>query len=310
MNLDMLDYAIRRLIIGVFIVLCVTILLFSIMQLMPGDPIKLISNPRVPPERIAMLRQRWGLDKPAYIQYFYWLKNILRGDFGNSIRSGQEVAVLIKTRLPYTLMLAIWAMALEYIIAVPLGLLAAIKKDTALDRSLIITNIILWSMPSFWLGVILIIIFGVFLKMLPISGYSDYRSLILPVVTMFLPDVAMSFGLIRSEVIEAINQRFVLTAYAKGLDKKRVMIFHVLRNSLIPITVLFFLSLPWLIGGSVIIENIFGWPGMGRLLWTAISAQDFPIVQGVVLIITMMAVVSNIIGDIFSAMLDPRIRLE
>lgn len=306
---DMLNYSIKRLILGVFVVFAVSVLIFAIMQLMPGDPIQLISNPRVSPQRVEELRQLWGLDKPAYIQYFYWLARVFKGDLGTSISTGQQVTTLIKARLPYTLLLTGSSLILQYIIAVPLGLITAARKNSHMDSILVVITIIFWSMPPFWLGILFMLVFGIWLKVLPISGYSGFKSLILPLMTMTLPALASNFRLTRSEVLEVLREKYVLTAYAKGLKQKRVLYLHVLRNALIPVTVMFFLSLPWLIGGSVVLESVFAWPGMGNLLWKSISSQDYPVVQGIILIIAMLTVISNILGDIISAMLDPRIRL-
>ena len=306
----LVEYTVKRLISGLFIVLAVTIILFAIMHLMPGDPIKLISDPRVPPERIEELRRLWGLDKPLHIQYFYWLLRVLHGDFGTSIVFKQPVAELIKARLPYTLLLTGSSLILEYIIAVPLGLIAAIKWNTKIDRFVVVTSIILWSIPTFWLGILLMMLFGIWLGVLPLSGYSGLRSLILPLLALTLPSLAGILRLTRSEVLEVLRENYVLTAYAKGLPKPKVLIRHILRNALIPVTVMFFLYLPWLIGGSVIIESVFAWPGMGRLLWKSIVTQDYPVVQGIILIIAILTVVSNTIGDIVGAILDPRVRIE
>jgi len=305
---DLLEYAAKKLILGVFIVLTVTIILFGIMQAMPGDPVELIAGERVSPERIAEIRAQWGLDKPIYIQYFYWLSRILRGDFGTSIVTKLPVSELIKARLPYTLLLTGSALAFEYIIAVPLGLLAALRWNTKVDRLLVVISTILWSMPNFWLGVILMIIFGIKLNILPLSGYSGLKSLVLPLLALSLPSLAGILRLTRSEVLEVLREDYVLTAYAKGLPNHKVLVKHILRNALIPVTVMFFLYLPWLIGGSVIIETVFAWPGMGRLLWKSIVVQDYPVVQAVIFIIAVLTVVSNTVGDIVSAILDPRIR--
>lgn len=307
---DMLEYTVKRLIMGIFVVLAVTALLFGIMQLMPGDPIQLITNPRVSPKKIAELQRQWGLDKPVYVQYFYWLLHVFRGDFGTSIATGQKVITLIQARLPYTLLLAGSSLILQYIIAIPLGLLAAYRENSRFDNLVVVSTIILWSIPTFWLGILLILLFSIKLKILPVSGYSGFNSVILPIMTATLPYLASTLRLTRSEVLEVLREKYVITAYAKGLNTKKVLIFHVLRNALIPVTVMFFLSLPWLIGGSVIIESIFAWPGMGRLLWKAISTQDFPVVQGIIFIIAILTVISNILGDIITAYLDPRIRLE
>lgn len=307
---DIVRFVVKRLIMGVAIVLFVSVLVFAIMQAMPGNPIDLMVDTRVSPERVAELEAQWGLDKPPIVQFFYWLGNILQGDFGMSVSMKQNVGDLIMQRLPYTLMLTGAALLIEYIIAIPLGLMAAVKKDKLTDKALTVGTIVLWSMPQFWLGVLLMFIFSITLGILPLSGYSGFTSLILPAFTLALPTLAQIFRLTRSEVLDVMRERYVMTARAKGIAGKKVLIKHVLRNALIPVTVMFFLSLPWLIGGAVVVENVFAWPGMGQMLWKAISKQDFMVVQGIIFVITILTVICNLIGDIISGILDPRIRLE
>lgn len=307
---DVAKYILKRLLTGVLVVLCVTIIIFGILQAMPGDPIDLMVDTRVSAEKVAELKARWGLDKPPVVQYFYWLSNICRGDFGTSISTKQEVLYLIQQRLPYTLMLTGAAMIIEYLLAIPLGLVAAVRRDGILDKFLTVVMVVLWSMPAFWLGVLLIRQFAVKNSFFPISGYSGLKSLVLPALTLALPSLAQIFRLTRSEVLDVMEEKHVETAYAKGISDKMVLVRHVLRNALIPVTVTFFLNLPWLIGGAVVVENVFGWPGMGQLLWKGISKQDFPIVQGIVFVIAVLTVICNLIGDIVSGILDPRIRIE
>ena len=266
---DIVRFVVKRLIMGVAIVLFVSVLVFAIMQAMPGNPIDLMVDTRVSPERVAELEAQWGLDKPPIVQFFYWLGNILQGDFGMSVSMKQNVGDLIMQRLPYTLMLTGAALLIEYIIAIPLGLMAAVKKDKLTDKALTVGTIVLWSMPQFWLGVLLMFIFSITLGVLPLSGYSGFTSLILPAFTLALPTLAQIFRLTRSEVLDVMRERYVMTARAKGIAGKKVLIKHVLRNALIPVTVMFFLSLPWLIGGAVVVENVFAWPGMGQMLWKA-----------------------------------------
>ena len=304
----MLEYIIRRLFIGVLVLLTVSILLFAIMHSMPGDPIQLIAGDRADPQKILELRIKFGLDKPLYIQYFKWLFNALRGDFGLSILASQPVSVLIMSRLKYTLMLSGIAVLLQYILAIPIALLAAFKKNSLLDKFTVYSTIILWSTPQFWLGILLILLFAVKIPIFPISGYSGPLSLVLPVATILLTNMASGIRITRSEIVDILNEKYVITAYAKGLKEKVILIKHVLRNALIPTTVMFFLSIPWIIGGSVIVEKIFAYPGMGYLLWTSITKQDYPVVQGIVLIIALLTVVSNTLGDVVVAYLDPRVR--
>ena len=302
-------YILKRLLIGVLVVLCVSLVIFGILQAMPGDPVELMTSPRVSQAKVAEIRARWGLDQPPVVQYFYWLGNVLTGNFGVSITTGQAVTYLIAQRLPYTLMLTGVAIVVEYAIAIPLGLFAAVHKDGPFDRAMNVIMVVLWSMPGFWLGVLHIMLFSIRLGALPISGYSGPVSMILPVLTLALPNLAQTFRLTRSEVLDVLDARYVKTATAKGLLRDKVLVRHVLRNALIPVTVTFFLSLPWLIGGAVVVENVFAWPGMGQLLWTGIQKQDFPIVQGIVFVISILTVICNLIGDVVSGLLDPRIRL-
>lgn len=302
-------YILNRVLIGVLVVLCVSVAIFAILQAMPGDPVDLMTSERVSAERVAQIKANWGLDQPPVVQYFYWLGNVLKGDFGTSITTGQDVSFLILERLPYTLLLTGVAIVLEYVVSIPLGLYAAVHKDGAFDRFMNVVMVVLWSMPAFWLGVLLIMLFSINLGLLPISGWSGPDSLVLPALSLALPNFAQIFRLTRSEVLDVMDARYVKTATAKGLLRDKVLVRHVLRNALIPVTVTFFLSLPWLIGGAVVVENVFAWPGMGRLLWTGISRQDFPIVQGIVFVISVLTVICNLIGDIVSGLLDPRIRL-
>jgi peptide/nickel transport system permease protein len=275
---------------------------------MPGDPIQLIAGDRADPQKILELRAKFGLDKPIYIQYFKWLFNALRGDFGLSILASQPVSELVMSRLKYTLMLSGIAVLLQYILAIPIALLAAFKKNSFFDKFTVYSTIVLWSTPQFWLGILLILLFAIKIPIFPISGYSGPLSLVLPVATILLTNMASGIRITRSEIVDILNEKYVVTAYAKGLHEKTILIKHVLRNALIPTTVMFFLSIPWIIGGSVIVEKIFAYPGMGYLLWTSITKQDYPVVQAIVLIITVLTVISNTLGDVLVAYLDPRVR--
>jgi peptide/nickel transport system permease protein len=306
----LLEYIIRRLFIGVLVLLTLSVLLFAIMHSMPGDPIQLIAGDRADPQKILELRAKFGLDKPVYVQYFKWLFNALRGDFGLSILASQPVSELIMSRLKYTLMLSGIAVLLQYILAIPIALLAAFKKNSFFDKFTVYSTIVLWSTPQFWLGILLILLFAIKIPIFPISGYNGPLSLVLPVATILLTNMASGVRITRSEIVDILNEKYVVTAYAKGLHEKTILIKHVLRNALIPTTVMFFLSIPWIIGGSVIVEKIFAYPGMGYLLWTSITKQDYPVVQGIVLIITLLTVLSNTLGDVLVAYLDPRVRKD
>lgn len=306
----MLRYAIRRLVAGILIIALSTVILFILLQVLPGgDPINLITNPMVTDEVKQELRVKWGLDQPAPVRFFIWGSNLVKGDLGVSILKGEPVIDLIGQRLPYTLMLMLPAMVLSYTISVPLGLLTAYKKGTFIDKGIVITSLILFSIPNFILGVFLMRLFSINLGWLPISGYSGPASLVLPIVVLVVIEVASILRLVRSEVLEVTTSRFVETAYAKGLSTWRVLFRHVLRNALIPVTIRIFLQLPGLITGAVIIEILFALPGMGSLVLSSVMGHDYPVVQGIFLIIAVLTTVCNILGELVSAALDPRIKL-
>ncbi|MDD6880638.1 MAG: ABC transporter permease [Firmicutes bacterium] len=304
------DFIIKRLALGVLLIFVVSFLTFCLMYMMPGDPIDIIVDRKVSPERKAELSHELGYDRPLVTQYVDWTNKILHGDFGNSVRYKSKVMDLMKARIPYSLKLCVWSMIWELVLAIPLGLLCAIKKDKFFDRFTVNFSLLLTAIPSFWLGALFIICFGVNLKILPISGYATSAHFILPIATTVLGGMGATLRVTRSEVLDVLNEKYVTTAFAKGLPKKTVMIKHVLRNALILITTLVFMSIPWLISGAVVIEKIFGLPGMGNLLLNSIIVQDMPVVQAVLLLITILTVICNLLSDIIMGILDPRIRLS
>lgn len=308
--MGLLSYTAKKLLIGIPVVLGVTIILFYIMYSLPGDPIKLIAGERVTPERVEELRRAWGLDQPPYVQYFYWLSHVVRGDLGMSIVTKQPVSYLLMQRLPYTLALMLISTLISYIIGVFIGLVNALMKGKFIDGLLSVTAIVSYSIPGFWLGLMLMLVFGYYLRLLPISGYEGPHSLLLPALSLALPSSAAVMRLMRAEMIEVLNEDYVRTAWAKGLPRRRVLVVHTLRNAVLPVVVMLFLDIPWLIGGAVVIETLFALPGMGRLLYLSIIRQDYAVVQGIVLIITILTVVFNTLGDLVVAALDPRVRVE
>ncbi len=309
--MGLLTYVLKKFLIGIPVIFGVTIILFYIMYTLPGDPIKLLlAGERVTPARIEELRRAWGLDQPVYIQYFYWLSHIVRGDLGVSIVTKEPVALLISQRLPYTLTLMLISTLLSYSIGVLAGLITALKRGTLIDGFVSIVGVINYSIPGFWFGLMLMLSFGYYLQLLPISGYEGPHSLVLPALSLALPSSAYVMRLTRAEMVEVLNEDYIRTARAKGLNKRRVLLVHALRNAMIPVVVMFFLNMPWLIGGAVVIETLFALPGMGRLLYVSIIRQDYAVVQGIVLIITVLTVVFNTLGDVVVAVLDPRIRVE
>lgn len=304
------DYVIKKILLGVLLVIVVSFLTFCLMYMMPGDPIDIVVDRKVTAERKAELAHELGYDRPLMVQYFDWSNKVLHGDFGNSVRYKSQVTDLMMARIPYSLKLCGWAMFWELVLAIPLGLLCAMKKDKFFDRFTVNFSLLLTAIPSFWLGALFIIFFAVDLRVLPISGYSTPAHFILPVATTVLGGMGATLRITRSEVLDVMNEKYVTTAYAKGVSKKNVMVKHVLRNALILITTLVFMSIPWLISGAVVIEKIFGLPGMGNLLLNSIIVQDMPVVQAVLLFITILTVICNLLSDIIMGILDPRIRLS
>jgi len=307
----MRNYILKRLGIGVLLLFCVSFLVFSMLYLMPGDPVTLMAGPLVKLENLEGLRHEYGLDRPLMVQYFSWLSGIVtRGDFGISYKYRIDVWSLIEKSIPISLKLTLTTLFISTVIAIPLGLMCAYKKDSLFDRITVNTSLIFTAIPSFWLAVLLILIFAVQLQWFPLSGYESVKNYVLPIATGVIGGLASTIRLTKSEALDVLREKYVITAYAKGLDNKTVLSRHVLRNSLIVITVNLFMSLPWLISGYIIIEKIFGIPGMGNLMITSIIQQDFNVVQACILIITVLTIVCNILSDIVLGILDPRIRIS
>lgn len=295
---------------GILLIVAVSILVFSLLYMMPGNPVDMVVDRKVSAEKKAEIAHEMGYDRPLVEQYFSWAKGIVVDhDFGTSTRYKVPVWDLMKERIPRSLILCGWSLLIEMLIALPIGLLCAIKKDSLFDRFTVNFTLILTAMPGFWLGALLILIFGVWLGVLPISGYKGAEYYILPIFALVSSSIAGTIRLTKSEVLEVLNEKYVTTAYAKGLPHRTVMFKHVLRNALIIVTVQVFMSIPWLISGAVVTEKIFGIPGMGSLLLNSIIVQDFPVVQAVLLIIAILTVICNLISDIVIGILDPRIRI-
>jgi len=306
-----LRYIGRRLLIGVLLILCVSFLVFSMLYLMPGDPITLMAGELANQDKIAELSEAYGLNRPLLVQYADWLRGIvMEQDFGISFKYKLPVWDLVSVRIPISLKLTVITAAIQYLIAVPLGLLCAYKKDSFFDRFTVNTTLFMTSVPTFWISVLLMLVFAVKLQWLPLSGFDTWKHYVLPITAGVIGGIASTLRLTKSEAIDALNEKYVATAYAKGLSKREVMVRHVLRNSLIIICVQISQSLPWLISGYIIIERIFGIAGMGALMINSIIYQDFNVVQCIIFLISIMTVICNILADIVLGVLDPRIRIS
>ncbi len=300
------------------VLLLVTAGVFALLHLTPGDPIDTMMSESADATAKAHLRKELGLDQPIYVQYVRWMGRVLRGDLGRSIRNGEPVIENVSRRIRPSLQLALLAMTISLLVAVPLGIVSAVRRNTAADR--VGTTFALFGicMPNFLLALLLIFVFGVTLRWLPISGYVDpmeegfdgLRSLILPAVTLGLALGAVITRTLRSSLLDALAEDYVRTARAKGLSEWMVVRSHVLKNALIPVVTVLGLQLGTLIGGAVITEYVFALPGVGRLVVDAVFARDYPLVQGVILLIAIAFIVSNLLVDLLYGWIDPRIRVR
>lgn len=308
---DVLRYIGKKLLLGIVLIICVSFLVFSMIFMMPGDPVTLMAGELANQDKIAETAEKYGLNRPLLVQYFDWWKKIVtKQDFGISFKYKLPVWDLVKVRIPVSLKLTAITMVVQYLIAVPLGLLCAYKKDSIFDKITVNLTLIMTSVPSFWIAVLLMLLFAVKLKWLPLGGFESWKHYVLPITAGVLGGIASTLRLTKSEAIDALNDKYVSTAYAKGLAKHDVLIKHVLRNSMIIICVQISQSLPWLLSGFIILEKIFVIPGMGGLMISSIVYQDFNVVQCIILIISVLTVICNIIADIVLGLLDPRIRIS
>ncbi|MCL0105894.1 ABC transporter permease [Thermodesulfovibrionales bacterium] len=310
----MLTYIIRRLGLMVFIMLGVSVITFSMIHLVPGDPAEVIATERygeeITAETIEHVRRELGLDQPVYVQYARWLINVLQGDLGYSFRTDRPVLDEILTRLPATFQLALAGMLVALIIAIPVGIVSATRQYSAVDNISMFGALLGVSMPNFWLGLLLILFFSVHLGWLPVFGRGGIEHLILPSITLGTGMAAITTRLIRSSMLEVLKADYIRTARAKGLKEKVVIYKHALKNAMIPVVTIVGLQFASLLEGAVIVEVIFAWPGIGRLLVDSIFARDFMLIQGCILFIAAMFVLVNLLVDISYAYLDPKIRYE
>jgi len=308
----------RRLPSFLLTLLLISLVTFLVVQVVPGDPAQLVLGTEAPPEALAGLRAQLGLDRPLPLQYLSWLCGALRGNLGVSLRHGRPVAALIAERLPVTLSLATLSLAMAVLVAVPLGVLAAVRQHTALDYGVLVFAQAGLALPSFWIGILLILLFALSWRWLPSGGYVPWgenplqalRSLAMPVLALGLPVAGVLARLVRASMLEELARDHIRTARAKGLSEAQIIARHALRNALIPTVTLLGLQLSFLLGGSIVIENVFSLPGLGRLVLSAINNRDIPLIQGLVLFIAAMVVVINFLVDLAYTWLDPRISLE
>jgi peptide/nickel transport system permease protein len=305
-----LRFLARRLLLTIPVLLGVATLVFSLIHLIPGDPAQAMLGETASEADVAALRTRLGLDRPLLEQYGAFLRGTLRGDLGTSLRTSQPVTEAIRERLPATIELAMAAMVVSIAFSIPLGIIAAVKRDTAVDHAATTLSLLGVSVPNFWLGPLLAIIFSIELGWLPVSGRGTLAHLILPAVSLGAALAAILARMTRATLLEELREPYVQAARARGASFTRAVVRHAFRNSLIPVVTLIGLQFGAVLTGAVITETVFAWPGIGRLLIQSIGFRDYPIVQGCILLIAVTYVAMNLLTDLVYGVLDPRIRYE
>lgn len=305
----MLELALRRLLVSLAVAFSVSVLGFILLRT-SGDLAAILAGENASPQEIAEIADLYGLDRPLYVQFFDWFGSALTGDFGRSLFTGESVTELILSRAAPTSILALFSLAVALLVGIPLGVVAALKPNSWVDRGALSLAVAALAVPNFWLGLIAIYVFGVTLRWVPISGAESLQHYILPATVLGLSVMPQYMRLTRTGMIEALNADYVLTARAKGLNSSRIVITHALRNALLPIVSISGITLGFLLSGSVIIEAVFAINGIGRLALDSIINTDFPVVQTIVLILSFAYVLLTFLTDIINAHLDPRIRLQ
>lgn len=319
----------KRLLQAIPILFGIATITFFTAHLAPGDPMDMFLESRrarqMDPQLIELLRQKWGLDQPVHVQYVKWLGNAVRGDLGESFRYRRPVTALIAERIPYTLQLTILALLFDAVIGIGIGIYSAVKQYSLVDRGVTVTSLIIYSVPGFWLALMLVMVFSVHLGWLPTSqsrsldydllstwGQIKDRAwhLILPVFVLGVAQAAGTARYMRNKLLEVLSEEYITAARARGLREKTVIFKHALRNAMIPILTIFGMNLPFLLGGAVLIENVFAWPGIGLLATQAAGGRDYPLLLATTMMAAVLVILGNLLADVTYAVVDPRISLE
>ena len=308
----MLYFIIRRILQLIPVVIGVTLILFLLFYIIPEDPARLILQKGASPEALENLRVKLGIDKPLYVQYWRYVKNLFSGDLGTSYRYQRSVNSILAEHYPYSIKLALAAIIIEIIIGIFTGIISAVKKYSFWDVLATLSTTILVCVPVYWLGMVMQIIFGLKLGWLPMSGYGDgsIRYYVLPALALASVSTAYVARMMRSTMLESLSNDYIVTAYAKGLSQFKVIGKHALKNALIPVVTLIGMDLGSIMGGAILTETVFNWPGVGRTVYLAILQRDAPVVIGGTIVLVMIFVLMNLLVDILYALLDPRIRFE
>lgn len=305
----MAAYLVRRILFSLFILWGVITIVFVVLRLIPADPAQLILGSDATQAEIAALRAQMGLDQPIYAQYAAYLADLVRFDFGDSYRLQRDAMTLVLERLPATLELAFASLAFALLLGLPAGVVAALKVNKFPDRVVSVLSLLAQSLPPFWVGIVFILIFARVLQVLPSGGTGSFAHLVLPAITLALPFLAILTRMTRSGLLEVIHEGYIQTARSKGLSERVVIFPHAIRNALIPIVTIVGLQFGQLLGGAVIVETVFSWPGVGRMLIDAIGQRDYNLVQAAIILIATGFVTINLVVDLLYGYLDPRVRL-
>ena len=319
-------YLLKRLLHAIPLLLGILTITFFMIHLAPGDPLDMYVQPerrhQMDPEALELLRHKYGLDQPVPIQYVKWVNNVLHGDLGESFGSRRPVRTMLAEAIPYTLQLTVLALILDALIGISLGVIAAVKQYSVLDKTVTVGSLIIYAIPGFWLALMLVLLFSVKLGWFPTSQTRsmDYDLLspgaqildrvwhiILPLFVMGIASAASTARYMRSKLLEVLSEEFVVAARARGFSERVVIVKHALRNALIPIVTIYGLSLPFLLGGATMIETIFAWPGMGRMTVGAVGGKDYPVIMATTMIAATLTVLGNLLADIMYAVVDPRV---
>lgn len=306
----MARYVAWRLLALIPIVIGMTVIVFLMLHVSGGDPAIALAGDNASEEVLAVIRRNLGLDQPLHVRYLTWLGNVARGNFGTSLIDNRPVLPTILQHMPATLLLMCGAIAVAVVVGIPSGMLAAVFRRSAVDHTSRLFALLGVSIPSFWLGLMLVLAFAYYWPVLPVAGYGTPRHLILPAVTLGTAMAALLMRITRASMLEVLREDYMRTAYAKGLSRRAAVVRHALRNALLPIVTALGLEIGILLGGTVIVESIFGWPGIGRLAYIRMLQRDFPMVMGNLLVYGVLFGVVNLLTDLSYAALDPRIRYE
>jgi peptide/nickel transport system permease protein len=304
----MIGFFLRRLVQSLLILLGVSIITFVLLYWLPADPVRQIAGRSATAQTVENIRQQLGLDQPLWVQYWRYLTGLVQGDLGRSYLQKTEVSTLIASRLPASLLLMAGAIFAELLLGLSMGIVAALRRSTTMDQSLMIVSFIGVSAPQFVVGLLLLYVFAVQLGWFPIGGYGTFSHLVLPSMTLGILGSGWYSRMMRSSMIEVLRQDYVRTARAKGLTRLRVIFRHALPNAILPIIAMIGIDIGIFMGGIVVVESVFGWPGIGQLAWQAIQRVDIPIIMGVTLVAAIAIVIGNLLADLISLMVDPRIR--